>query len=166
MNRKKILKHGITVFVVLLFGVMGLGSANKPDVKQEPVFVRETGEETRISSETSFYGTVHNMQNPSSSLNTSYLTLKPYKSLGMVFATSVTNYDEKGIEFASQENIVMLLLREAHQIGADDILNLRVSENVTWVESTLEGIDGSVSTKVKTKTVTITGSAMAIKYLD
>ena len=167
MTRRNIRTHGIALIAILFFGALALGStASTPKVARE---------ETVISSVTTSYGVVHNMQDPNNRDNMVYASLKPYSAMGMVFATSTTNFDESGLEFASQESILIMLLREAHKLGADDILNMRLSENTTWVETTVTTENSSASnssgtstkkTKIKTKTVTITGSALAIKYQD
>jgi len=166
MTKKRNMTHGIAIVAICLFAVLAIGSLGSiPKVAQEATIVEEAGEDKIISSVTTSYGVVHNMQNPINSGNMPYAQLKPYRALGIVFATSTTSFDEDGFEFASQEGITILLLREAQKLNADDILNLRVSENITWVESDVDNNDGTF-TKVRTKTVTITGSAMAIKYLD
>ena len=160
---KNVLKHGIAIIAIGLFGILALGSTatTQPGVVEDAEVV---------SSVTVSYGVVHDMQNPQEK---AYSNLKPYTSFGMVFATSTTRFDENGLEVSSQEGIVMMLLREAHKLGADDILNLRLSENTTWVETTAKVQNSSSSSSsggttkevsIKTKTVTITGSALAIKY--
>lgn len=146
MTRKKILAHSIALIAICLFGVLALGSTTSAP---------KVAGETIISSVTREGGFVQNMPE---------LDGKAYSILGMVFATSETSFDEKGLEMASQEGIVMMLLREAHKLGADDIINLRWSENTIWIEST--STSGSSSTKKMTKIVTHNGNALAIKYSD
>ena len=169
MTKRNVFTHGIALIAILFFGVLALGST-----ASAPKIARETSEKTVVSSVTTSYGVVHNMQDPNNNYNMEYASLKPYSAMGMVFATSTTNFDENGLEFASQESILIMLLREAHKLGADDILNLRLSENTTWVETTVttennassssSGGTSAKETKIMTKTVTITGSALAIKY--
>jgi len=76
----------------------------------------------------------------------------------LVFATSVTKYDETGNQFDGQENIVILLLREAQKLGGNDILNLRIDTNTTMTQTRVN------ERMVVLRTVTTTGSALAIKY--
>jgi hypothetical protein len=158
MNRKIVLKHGIAIVAICFFGVLALGSTSSTPKAVTSSVISGSQEETVISSVTKSRGVVHNVPDPNQ---------KSFTSLGVVFATSVTKFDEKGLETSSEEGIVTLLMREAKKVGADDILNLRVDENITWVESTITGT-GSTATKtvIKTKTITITGSALAIKYQD
>ena len=160
MIRKNILTHCIAIFAICLFGFLALGSAvSSPTVK--------TDGQTVVSSITSSHGVVHDMHPE----QINYPDLKPYTSLGMVFATTTTKYDVNNFEISSQEGLVIMLLREAHEMGADDILNMRWSENTIWTETTLQsGSPSSASSssvkKVRTKTITQSGSALAIKYLD
>ena len=79
----------------------------------------------------------------------------------MVFASSTTKL-ENGREIANEEDVIILLLKEAQKLGGNDIVNYRWSENtVTSQEKRKEG--GSEKT-INTKTVTRTGVALAIKY--
>jgi hypothetical protein len=97
---------------------------------------------------------------------------KHYTILGMMFVTSVNRYDESGKEIESQEGVVFKLLRESQRLGGNDILNLRTEEKVAWVETTVEpeGLNLSLQKVppkvVKIKVVTVTGTALAIKYID
>ncbi|MCL2293650.1 MAG: hypothetical protein FWC36_02125 [Spirochaetes bacterium] len=81
---------------------------------------------------------------------------RPYDVLSLVFATLVKKTDAHGqiIEITSNEGILQMLLREAHRLGAHDIVNVRVS---THTERTGRG------SLRQTREVT-TGSAMAIRY--
>jgi hypothetical protein len=149
MIRKNVLTHGIAITAICLFGFFALGSvATTPKLVVAPT--------TIASSETKSNGSVHDIPVPRQ---------KPFTSLGLVFVSSTTEFDEKGNVISSQEGIVTMLLREAQKLGADDIINLRVDENVTWIETTSEGSSSS-STKTKKKIVTLTGSALVIKYLN
>jgi len=51
-----------------------------------------------------------------------------------------------------------MLLREAQKLGGNDILNLRIDEKETYTSVQTRGITTT------TKTVTYTGSALAIRY--
>jgi hypothetical protein len=151
--------HIIAISSLLLFCFLAVGSG-----VTTPAVLTGTGEETSVSSETESTGKVHDMPNPEG---------KAYTTLGLVFASSETKYDEKGQEISSQEGIVTMLLRKAHELGGDDIFNLRTDENTTLSEKTTTvssgSTDGSPSSKttvLKLKTVTFTGSALVIKYLN
>jgi hypothetical protein len=106
-------------------------------------------ENKTASVETTSKGLVHNMPAPDG---------KPFDILGMVFATSVTKFDEKGLEITSEEGIIIMLLREAQKIGANDIFNLRIEEQVIF-EKTVVGLK-----TITEKKVTTSGSALAIRY--
>jgi hypothetical protein len=69
--------------------------------------------------------------------------MRPYEVLGLVFASMAIEIDGNKLEMSSQEGIITLLLREAHKLGGNDIINLRVDENNKNI-----------------------GSAIAIKYLN
>jgi len=95
---------------------------------------------------------------------------KQFDILGLIYATSVSEFDVKGSMTSTQEGVMFMLLREAERLGGHDILNLRISENVTenWIEDGTDRI-GSGGQPIRgitnyTKTVTYTGSALAIKY--
>ena len=146
--------HSAAIATLVLFAFLALGStASLPGRSAR-------GEETVVSSVTTSRGHVYQMP---------LLVGKSYETLGLVFASSVTEFDENGQEISSQEGIIIKLLREAHNLGADDILNLRVDENVTYIRITSEEETpaGNIRTHTVTRrTVTHTGSALAIKYLD
>jgi len=101
---------------------------------------------------------------------------KLFEPLGIVFATTVTEIDEKGRAISSQEGLVTMLLREAKQLGGHDILNLRIDENITETAISVETVrvtdsnpSGSKTSSIKEKvitkkTITYTGSALAIRY--
>jgi hypothetical protein len=161
MVKNRIALHIIAISSLLLFCFLAVGSGATTPAVTTPA-VTQTGEETIVSSETISKGLVHNMSDPEG---------KAYTTLGLVFASSETKYDEKGKEIASQEGIATMLLRKAHELGGDDILNLRVDENTTYIEKTItvpstsaDGSSSSKTTAIKLKTVTYTGSALAIKY--
>jgi uncharacterized protein YbjQ (UPF0145 family) len=152
-NGKKLVLHAVTVIAIFTFGFLALGSSSSP----KPVAASTvTGEETIVVSETKSKGTVYHIPSPER---------KAYTTLGLVFATSTTKYDDKSREISSQEGIATMLLREAQKLGADDILNLRVDENTTWIAHTSTDSTGK-EVSVMTKIITYTGSALAIKYND
>jgi hypothetical protein len=152
MEKKKVGLHIIAMSLLVAFVFLALGSAasNRSAIREE------TDEGIIISSQTTSRGAVQQMPPPET---------RRFTTLGLVFATSTTRYDSSGKELSSQEGIVTMLLKEAQRVGGEDILNLRVDENVTYVEHTSTSSSGS---EVKTifRTVTYTGSALAIKYVN
>ncbi|MCL2831918.1 MAG: hypothetical protein FWD78_01995 [Treponema sp.] len=166
--KRNLLKHGGALFVIILFVALAFGSATQVSSVQ-----KDSSDQIVISSETQSTGIVHDMQDPMFNGNMEYSKMKPYTTLGMVFATSTTNYDENGHEFASQESVLILLLKEAFKLGADDIVNLRTSVNTTWYQVLLDNASqqntantSTTPTKIMKKTVMISGSALAIKYIN
>lgn len=152
MGKKKLMLHSAAFLAIAVFGFLGIGSTAS---SQKSV----VGEEVVVSSKTTSKGRVNNMIDPHE---------KSYETLGLVFATSVTEFDEQGHETSSQEGIVTMLLREAHKMGADDILNLRIDENTVLIRTTSKtstSTDSTTRTSSRRK-VTYTGSALAIKYND
>jgi hypothetical protein len=161
-DRKKLVPHFIAVIAICLFGFLALGSLPSKDKTVVPTVVDAVEEDSVISSVTTSSGVLYHVPPPG---------VKPYTTLGLVFASSATKYDEKGNTIASQEGIMIMLLREAKALNADDIFNVRISENVTWTANTTTepGTSSGSSTKtttVMTKTVTYTGSALAVKYVN
>ena len=143
MSKNRLTLHIVAVFVIVFFAFLAISSAASSPKTTSKV------ESNEISSK----GVIHNMPTPDQ---------KPFDALGLVFATSVTNYDDKGQEVSTQEGIVILLLREAQKIGGNDIFNLRIDEKVTYT-TTQEKTSNGTKTITK-KTVTYSGSALAIKY--
>jgi len=143
MNKKNLL-HVIAVISLGGFILLGLSCGTMQRATQSA-----PTENTTASVETSTEGIVYHMPAPDG---------KPYDTLGMVFATSVTRFNENGLEISNEEGVLIMLLREAQKLGGNDILNLRIEESVVYEETTLG------MTKVAKKTVTYAGSALAIKY--
>jgi len=157
MTGKNIFKHGLALIIISVFMFLALGSANTPDTKSVETNLIETGVKV-LSSVTQSTGIVYDMPSPEK---------KPYIVLGLVFASSTTVFDANGKEISDQEGIITLLLREAEKLDGQDILNLRVDQNVTWTETTTKSNTiPSSEIIVLTKTVIYTGSALAIKYID
>jgi len=161
MGKKRLGLHLVTILAIALFAFLAMSSAaSTPAVGGVGSSI-----ETVVSSTTTSRGLVHDMSDPNN---------KNYDTLGLVFASSVTKFDEKGLEISSQEGIITKLLKEAQKLGGEDILNLRVDENISYIQTTIENAASSSSsssgsstkktTVVTTKTVTYTGSALAIKY--
>jgi hypothetical protein len=156
MGKNRLALHCAAILAIAFFAFLAISST-----ASTPKSVAATNEETVITtSKTTSRGIVNNMPGPNE---------RQFETLGLVFATSVTKFDEKGLEISSQEGIVTMLLREAQRLGGNDILNLRVDENITFFQTTVttpsSGSSSSSSTKtITTKTVTYTGSALAVKY--
>jgi hypothetical protein len=143
MKDKGRLPHIITVTAFMIFIVLGLSCGTMQRASQTIT------EDKTASIETTSKGVVHNMPPPDG---------KPFDVLGMIFATSVTKYDEKGLETISDEGVIIMLLREAQKLGGNDIYNLRIDEKVIF-EQTIVG-----QRTITTKAVTYSGSALAIRY--
>jgi hypothetical protein len=161
MVKKRLALHLVAIFGMVFFAFLSIGSgASTPETVPT-----EVGEAGIVSSVTSSTGLVWDMLRPDQLPGWSPLG-RQFDVIDIVFATSVTEFDADGREISSQEGIVTLLLREAHKLGGNDILNLRVDENVvTYVtQMTVEGSSGATTRTVVTKKVTYTGSALAIRY--
>jgi len=167
MGKNRLALHSVAVLTLVFFAFLAIGSTPSNDKlkKDNATVSTSSSEQTVVSSTTNTKGLFYHIPDPDK---------KPYDALGLVFATSVTKYDEKGLEVSSQEGIATMLLREAQKLGGNDILNLRIDENVTYVQTKVENTASSSSsssssstsktTVITTKTVTYTGSALAIKY--
>jgi len=159
MSKNRLMLHSAAILAIVFFAFLAIGSgASTPTPVATPVDeapppprapVVEHNSEKVISSKTSSKGQVDKVPDP---------LQKPYDALGLVFATSVTKSDDNGNPLDVQEGIITLLLREAQKLGGNDILNLRTDENTTRTQIVSGG-----STKYIT-TITVTGSALAIKY--
>lgn len=158
MGKNRLVLHMAAILVTLVFGFMAVSSSATVPKKGAVKQTDESGE-TLISSTTISKGRVNYMVPPHE---------KSYETLGLVFATSVTEFDENGYETSNQEGVTTMLLREAQKLGADDILNLRIDENTVIIQITEETKSTSGTTKktLLRRTVTYTGSALAIKYND
>ncbi|MDR0302194.1 MAG: hypothetical protein LBI04_07790 [Treponema sp.] len=148
MCKNRLALHSVAVLSVLFFAFMAISSG-----ASTPKAVATDAEETIVTSKTTSEGRVYNIPSPDK---------RPFDTLGLVFATSITKFDEKGQEVANQEGITTMLLREAQKLGGNDILNFRKDENVTYVQTKVK--EGATEKTVITKNVIITGSALAIKY--
>jgi len=143
MSKNRLALHSVAVMAIVFFVFLAIGSAGST-----PAAVTSTV----ASGETTSKGNVNQMGQDS----------KPFDSLGLVWATSTMQYDDKNKVISSQEGIVIMLLREAQKVGGHDILNLRVDETVSY--STTQEKTSSGTRTVTIKTVTYVGSALAIKY--
>jgi hypothetical protein len=161
MSKNRLVLHSAAILVIAFFAFLAISSgattpppAPRPVPIAAPPMVTDDVERV-ISSSTSEKGKgVESIPEPGQ---------KAYDTLGLVFATSVIKYDENGQPFEGQEGIVFLLLREAQKLGGNDILNLRTDENVTFRQTKITNSFG-IERMVILRTVTITGSAIAIKY--
>jgi len=149
MGKNRLALHLAAILGIVFFAFLAIGSTSStPKVISDP-----TGEETVVSSKTTSNGRVSNIPGPDQ---------RPFETLGLVFAKSETKFDQNGREISSQEGVVTLLLREAQKLGGNDILNLRTDENVVVTQVKIKE-SGNEKTII-TRTVTVTGSALAIKY--
>ena len=162
MGKKMVRLHLVTIVVILVFAFLAIASSCVTPPPPEEVVT--SSEETIESSVTQWEeGKVYHIPPPEE---------KSYETLGLVFATSVSKFDSEEKEISTQEGIVSMLLREAQKLGADDILNLRIDSNTTYTQTTTSDSvststsSDSKSSVVTTKTITYTGSALAIKYLN
>jgi hypothetical protein len=172
MGKNRLAPHTAAVLAMVFFAFLAIGSTASTPAKNSAV-PGITTEETVASSQTTSKGNVNNIvPSPAERL---------YDTLGLVFATTVKKFNEDGLEVSGQASIVTLLLREAQKLGGNDIVNLRVDENVVFTQITSNDASSSPSSSssspsssssssstkkkiVTTKTVTYTGSALAIKY--
>jgi len=148
MCKNRLALHFVAIMAIVFFAFLAISSA-----ASTPKIVTPVGEETVISSKTTTTGRVNSIPGPND---------RQFDILGLVFATSVTKFDVNGLEISSQEGIVTMLLREAQRIGGNDILNLRIDENVVFTQTKIK--TSSNEKTITTKTVTYTGSALAVKY--
>jgi len=156
MGKKRLALHTAAILGIVFFAFLAIGSgASTPKVVAD-------GESTIISSRTTSKGVVQEMPGPEQMPGPPPPAGKQFDVLDLVFATSVSEFDEKGLEISNQEGIVTTLLREAQKLGGNDILNLRIDENVVVIQTKIQG--SSSTSTVTTKKVTYTGSALAIKY--
>ena len=163
MGKNRLALHSVAILGIVFFAFLAVGSASSA-----PKALMGSNE-TIISSVTTSTGVVQEMgpvQMPSPQPPAG----KQFDVLDLVFATSVSEFDEKGLEISSQEGVVTMLLREAQKLGGNDILNLRIDENVSLIQTKIvtqvvtEGASRTSTKTVTTKRVTYTGSALAIKY--
>ena len=150
MKKNELMSHIVffLAFVsvtVLIFGASCMAMPSVPHFAPEPPV-----EKTDTTDKST--GTVHDFPDPAS---------RPFDILGLVWATSVSQYEDGKI-VSSQEGIILMLLKEAENLGGNDILNLRTDESVVEAERRVR-IEGRERT-ITTRTVTQTGSALAIRY--
>ena len=162
MGKKRLGLHSVAIFSIVIFGFLAISSTATTRNRTGDVV---DSEETILSSTTDSKGLVYHMPSPGG---------KPFVVIDLVFAVSVTEFDENGLEISSQEGIVTMLLKEAQKLGGHDILNIRIDENVVATQVTIteqkaatSNAPSSTRKKIVTRrTVTYTGSALAIKYLE
>jgi len=144
MSKNRLALHSVAVLAIVVFVFLAISSA-----ASTPQAASKVSTEGGV---TTSKGVVHQVSPEP----------KPYDALGLVFATTEIQYDDKGKEISSQQGIVMLLLKEAQKIGGNDIINLRVDETVSYSSTQEKTSTGTII--VTTKTVTVSGCALAIKY--
>ena len=161
MGKNRLVLHSVTILVIALFAFLAISST-----ASTPKTLASVGEETIISSVTSTEAVVRDMPGPAQMPGPPPPAGKQFDVLDLVFATTVSEYDEKGQEISSQEGIVTMLLREAQKLGGNDILNLRIDRNETIILTQIvtEASSGKSTRTITTKKITFTGSALAIKY--
>jgi hypothetical protein len=157
MGKNRLGLHSVTIVVIALFAFLAISSTSSTPT---PKTLPSVGEETIARSITTSDYIVNDMPVPEPAAG------KQFDVLGLVFATSVSEVDEKGQIISNQEGIVTMLLREAQKLGGNDILNLRVDENTIFIQTQVisEGSSGKTTKVITTKKVTYTGSALAIKH--
>jgi len=146
MGKNRLALHLAAIMAIVFFAFLAIGSTSSTTTPA----VIDTSTEVNLSSGGNRVDSVRAAPGD-----------RQYETLGLVFASSTTKL-ENGREIANEEDVIILLLKEAQKLGGNDIINYRWAENaVTSQEKRKEG--GSEKT-INTKTVTRTGSAIAIKY--
>jgi len=144
MGKNRLTLHLVAILGIVFFAFLAIGSSSTttPAVTASTEVKKTTGE-NRVS------GVWPAPQD------------RQYDTLGLVFASSTTKL-ENGREIANEEDVIIMLLREAQKLGGTDIINYRWSESVVTSEETRKerGSDKKINTVTRTKT----GSALAIKY--
>jgi len=156
MSKNRLVLHLAAVLTILFFAFLAISSgASTPKATTTRIEYDEPAAPTVVNtSQDTVVGRTEHQKDSAPVKSITGPTEKSYDALGLVFATSVTKYDAKGNVITSQESIVTLLLRESQKLGGNDIVNLRTDENTTT----------RTGPGVYEKTVTVTGSALAIKY--
>jgi len=143
MGKNRLALHIAAVLAIMFFAFLAIGSAaSTPSASSS----------ASDSSQTISKGNVYQLEPDH----------KPFDALGLIWVTSVKKFDEKGMETYSEGGVVTLLLKEAQKLGGNDILNLRVDENITYTKKDIKTDNGFRT--VTTKTITYTANALAIKY--
>ena len=160
MSKNRFTLHFVAILAVAFFVFLAISSGATPPPPapvstpvSAPSMVVDNTERVVSSKTEPKKDTVDDMPKPAQ---------KPFDALGLVFATSVIKYDENNQPFEGQEGIVILLLREAQKLGGNDILNLRTDINTTFNQKKV--MVNGYERMVILRTVTTTGSALAIKY--
>ena len=163
MGKNRLGLHSVTIVVIALFAFLAISSAASTPAATT---LSSVGEDTILSSVTTSKGVVQEMPGPAQMPAPPPPAGKQFDVLDLVFATSVSEFDENGQETSAQEGIVTMLLREAQKLGGNDILNLRIDKNETVIQTQVvtAGSSGNTTRTVTTKKITYTGSALAIKY--
>ena len=92
------------------------------------------------------------------------LVVKDYESVGMVFVESTEEIKSAGLfgeNYVKGSKVTYYdLMKKAQELGADDIINVRIDRKQTLKQ------DGFLFFKKRTVTYNYYGSALAIKYKD
>jgi len=108
--------------------------------------------------------------------------LRDFSTLGLIFVESSATYDSNGNIIEGSKITFDMLMREAHKVGADDIINLKIDEieNFTITEEirtvstrvtdqntgSSRVVEREMTVQTVTKTVNYKANAIAIKYTN
>ena len=108
--------------------------------------------------------------------------MRDFRTLGLIFVESTATYDSNGNITNGSKITLDMLMREAHKLGADDIINLKIDEieNISVTEevrmiprSITDSSTGQTRTEhreskvhIINKTVQYKANAIAIKYTN
>ena len=105
--------------------------------------------------------------------------IKNFNTLGLIFVESTATLDSNGNIIEGSKITLDMLMREAHRLGADDIINLKIDEiqsfstGMRTIPTSIRDVDGTiriVNRETNEQFVTITihykANALAIKYTD
>ena len=111
----------------------------------------------------SFHATAYNGENGGYSISQQDMPMKDYKSLGLVFTTLSYEIDEDHSLLPDKSVVALDLLKKAHAIGADDIINVRIVRKAEVKEGNSTSMINILSGNFKGK-IEYDASALAIKY--
>ena len=104
-------------------------------------------------------------------LQTNLVPAKDFTSLGLIFVESSATIAPDGKILSGSKITFEMLMREAHKIGADDIINIKTDEiekNSTVMERSVPSASSyttaPVNMQVTVRTVDYKANALAIKY--
>ena len=105
---------------------------------------------------------------------------KDFTTLGLIFVESSATIDSDGRILQGSKITFEMLMKEAHKMGADDIINIKIDEieNIIVTEETRivptrvvtdygnTVVDKETTVQIITKTVVYKANALAIKYTN